>query len=293
MSRGGVMSVPFWIENAFYRLSDFLSERLPRPAPRFEKFTNARLISHRGIYDNRQVFENTLPAFDQAKADGIWGIEFDIQWTRDQQPMVSHDPDCLRLFKDKVSIGELSLKAVKSRFPMIPSLADVIQRYGGMLHLMVEIKPHIVPAKRLNDVFSEQFSSLRPIKDFHLLSLCPQRLSAVSFTPPETLIPIAETNARALSGLVLQKGYGGMAGHYMLLQNNTLRKLSQNRLPVGTGFINSKNCFYREVNRGITWLFSDRATEIRKFMPDLTEPSELIEANEYQWAKASRRERSI
>jgi glycerophosphoryl diester phosphodiesterase len=261
------MAVPFWIENAFYGISDFLSERLPRPAPSFKKFMNARLISHRGIYDNRNVFENTLQAFDRVKAGGIWGIEFDIQWTRDLQPVVSHDPDCLRLFKEKVRIGDLSLKSVKSRFPMVPPLADVIQRYGGVLHLMAEIKPHFVPDKRLNEVLSALFSSLQPVRDFHLLSLCPQRFSAISSIPPETMIPIAETNTRAVSDMVFQRGYGGMAGHYMLLQNNTLRKLSQKRLPVGTGFINSKNCLYREVNRGITWLFSDRAEEIRKIMP--------------------------
>jgi glycerophosphoryl diester phosphodiesterase len=286
------MALPFWIENAFFRVSDFLSEKFPRPEPASEKSMNARLISHRGIYDNRRVFENTLAAFDQAKKDGVWGIEFDIQWTRDMQPVVSHDPDCRRLFKENASIGDLSLKAVKSRFPMIPPLADVIQRYGGKLHLMAEIKPHAVSSKRLNEVFSELFSSLRPAGDFHLLSLHPQLFSAISCIPPETMIPIAETNAGAVSDMVLRKGYGGMAGHYMLLQNGILKKLSRNRLLVGTGFINSKNCLYREVNRGVTWLFSDRATEIRKLMPDLTEPSASIEEHGYPWAKASRRERS-
>jgi glycerophosphoryl diester phosphodiesterase len=286
------MALPFWIENAFFRISDFFSEKLPRPRPASEKLLNARLISHRGIYDNHRVFENTLAAFDQAKKVGVWGIEFDIQWTRDMQPVVSHDQDCRRLFGENASIGEMSLKAVKSRFPMIPSLADVIQRYGGALHLMAEIKPHSVASKRVNEVFSELFSSLRPAGDFHLLSLHPQLFSALSCIPPETMIPIAETNAGAVSDMVLRKGYGGMAGHYMLLQNGILRKLSRNRLSVGTGFINSKYCLYREVNRGVTWLFSDRATEIRKLMPDLTEPSASIEAHGYPWVKASRRERS-
>ncbi|MFZ3045375.1 MAG: glycerophosphodiester phosphodiesterase family protein, partial [Desulfatirhabdiaceae bacterium] len=184
------MALPFWIEKAFFRISDFLSEKRPRPEPTSEKFINARLISHRGIYDNHRVYENTLPAFDQAKAEGIWGIELDIQWTRDMQPVVSHDPDCRRLFKENASIGELSLKAVKSRFPMIPTLADVIQRYGGTLHLMAEIKPHSVASKRLNEVLSELFSSLQPARDFHLLSLHPQLFSDISFCPPETMIPI-------------------------------------------------------------------------------------------------------
>jgi glycerophosphoryl diester phosphodiesterase len=264
------MAVPFWVENVFYKISDFVSERLPRPAPSLEKFKKARLISHRGIFDNRRVYENTIAAFDRAKESGIWGIEFDIQWTGDLQPVVFHDPDCRRLFGEKVRIGELSLKEVKSRFPMIPTLAEVVDRYGGLLHLMAEVKPHIVGAKHLNDVLSEVFSTLRPVKDFHLLSLYPHLFPDISFTPPETLLPIAETNTDAVSDLVLQRGYGGMTGHYMLLQNNTVRKLSRNRLPVGTGFINSKNCLYREVTRGVTWLFSDRATEIQKLMPDGT-----------------------
>ena len=285
------MALPFWIENAFFRISDFLSEKLPRPEPTSEKFINARLISHRGIYDNRRVYENTLPAFGKAKSEGIWGIELDIQWTRDMQPVVSHDPDCRRLFGENASIGELSLKEVISRFPMIPPLADVIQRYGGALHLMAEIKPYFVASKRLNEVLSELFSSLQPTRDFHLLSLHPQLFSGITFIPPETMIPIAETNAGAVSDMVLQRGYGGMAGHYILLQNDSLKKLSRNRLPVGTGFINSKNCLYREVNRGITWLFSDRSTEIRKFMPDLMEPPELIEEHARRWEKASRQER--
>ncbi len=134
------MALPFWIENAFFRISDFLSEKLPRPEPTPEKFINARLISH--------------------------------------------DPDCRRLFKENARIGELSFKTLKSRFPMIPHLADVIQRYGGKLHVMAEI------------------------------------------------------------------------------------------------------------NRGITWLFSDRATEIRKFMPDLTKPPKLIEAHGCRQAKVSRQVRS-
>lgn len=259
--------MPFWIENAFFRISDFLSEKLPRPEPALEKWMKAKLISHRGIFDNRQVFENTLAAFDRAEAEGIWGIEFDIQWTRDLQPVVSHDPDCLRIFGENAGIGDLTLKEVKFRFPSIPPLADVIQRYGGKLHLMAEIKPHAVDSKRLNEVLSELFSSLEPARDFHLLSLHPHLFSAISFIPPETMVPVAETNAGAVSNMVLERGYGGMAGHYLLLQNDTLKKLSRNRLPVGTGFINSKNCLYREVNRGITWLFSNRAAEIRKLMP--------------------------
>ncbi|MDX9788532.1 MAG: glycerophosphodiester phosphodiesterase family protein [Desulfobacterales bacterium] len=260
------MAVPGWMEKAFYAISDFLFEKLPRPAPTPAQLKTTRLISHRGSYDNHRVYENTLAAFDRVMATGIWGIEFDLRWTADRQPVVFHDADLTRLFAEKTSIGGLSLKAVKARFPMIPTLAEVIQRYGGRMHLMVEIKPHVLPGRHLNEVLSELFSPLQPVTDFHLLSLSPQLFSAVTALPREAMIPIAETNASAVSDLVLQKGYGGMAGHYLLIQNAALKKLTRHHLPVGTGFINSRNCLHREITRGVTWLFSDRAIELQRLI---------------------------
>lgn len=39
---------------------------------------DASLWIHRGLYDNKQVFENTLAAFDSAKTHGFRGIELDV-----------------------------------------------------------------------------------------------------------------------------------------------------------------------------------------------------------------------
>lgn len=54
-----------------------------------------RLIAHRGYA--RLYPENTLPALDAALKEGAWGVEFDVQMTRDLVPVVIHDPDLDRV----------------------------------------------------------------------------------------------------------------------------------------------------------------------------------------------------
>ena len=92
------MNISLWIENAFFRSADALFRHYPQPHPTAERLAGCRIISHRGEHDNRQIIENTMPAFRAAVAGGVWGIEFDVRWTRDLRPVVIHDPDARRLF---------------------------------------------------------------------------------------------------------------------------------------------------------------------------------------------------
>lgn len=260
------MTVPWWLEQAFYWISDFLYERRSQPLPTQENLRKARLIAHRGACDDRSMVENTLAAFDRALHHGVWGIEFDVQWTKDLVPVVFHDSDCRRLFESNIVIGEYSLKALKSKIEIIPTLAEVIEKYGGSLHLMVEIKNSFTDPDQQNAVLLELFSNLTPVKDFHLMTSTPPYFQSVTFAPPVACIPIAEININTISHMVIQNGYGGMAGHYLLLYNRLIKKLSSHNISVGTGFINSKYCLFRELNRGVTWLFSDRAAEIQEYL---------------------------
>lgn len=260
------MAIPAWIEKAFYGASDFLMQHPPKPASPPADLNSVRLVAHRGVFDNRRVLENTLAAFNRVRVHGIWGIEFDIRWTADFQPVVFHDPDFRRLSAARTSIEKLPLQAVKERFPMIPTLAEVVRQFGGRLHLMAELKPHHIPAGRVNEVLSAIFSPLSPVTDFHLLSFSPELFSGLAGMPVEAMVLIAETNVAAVAETVIQRGYGGMAGHYLLIRKAILTRLSRHGIPAGTGFINSENCLYREMNRGITWLFSDRAVQLQRLV---------------------------
>jgi len=188
--------------------------------------------------------------------------------------VVIHDPDLKRVFGIDLTITEVTRNELKSRCRAVPSLTEVIEKYGKKLHFMVEIKAENYPdPERQNDIFKDCFSSLEPRRDYHLMSLTPHMFDLITFVPSSTFIPIATLNITQLSELALEKDYCGVAGHYLLLNNTKLAKHRKNGQPVGTGYPASKNCLYREINRGVEWIFSNNAGELQRIAHRLADSS--------------------
>ena len=259
------MPVSRWIKMAFHRLINQFYSRWPQPIPARKRFEDVHIISHRGEHDNLSLIENTIPAFDRVRDEGVWGIELDIQWTLDHQPVVFHDTTGRRLFDSEAEIRLLSLSELQTDFPLIPSLEEVIDRYGGSLHLMIELKKETFPdSPRHIRQLKDLLSPLSPQRDYHLLSLNEPLFDRIDFLPSQTFIPIAELNFRHLSAVALRKHYGGITGHYLFLNNTLLQTHHRQGQQTGTGFIESENCLYREINRGVDWVFTNQAVKLQR-----------------------------
>ncbi|MBW2564907.1 MAG: glycerophosphodiester phosphodiesterase [Deltaproteobacteria bacterium] len=258
------MSILQSLEKPILWTIDCLYKRIPQKHPDKKRLQDCKIISHRGEHDNINVLENTLAAFDLIKEKGIWGIELDIRWTKDLIPVVFHDKDLKRLFQSDIEISQITQDNLKKKFPAVPSLSEVIIRYGGKLHLMVEIKEEVYPDPAYqNSVLQDLFSSLEPEKDFHFISLCPDMFKLIGFVPSTTFLPIAQLNIRHLSQISIQENYGGLLGHYLLLTKPYLIKHKMQNQMVGTAYIKSRNSLFRELNRGVEWVFSNNAIEIQ------------------------------
>lgn len=265
------MELPDRFEKALIFCIDFFFRIWPQPFPGHDRLKACKIVSHRGEHDNSTIFENTIEAFDLAYERGIWGIEFDIRWTKDLHPVVIHDPHLKRVFGLDLKVGEMTREELNSRCPAVPSLLEVIEKYGKKLHFMIEIKAETYPDPvRQNDIFRDFFSSLKPRMDYHVMSLAPQMLDLITFVPASTLIPIAMLNMAQISKLALEKDYGGVAGHYLLLGKAKLAEHRKKGQQVGTGYPDSKNCLFREINRGVEWVFSNHAGKLQKIANRLT-----------------------
>jgi glycerophosphoryl diester phosphodiesterase len=239
----------------------------PQPFPDKKRLTDCRIISHRGEHDNRSVFENTLKAFDTALESGIFGIEFDLRWTKDLMPVVFHDGNTKRLFKKNININEISFSDLKASIPEIPSLAETISRYGNKLHLMVEMKEEFYPEPVYQaGVLKDLFSALEPAKDYHLISLSPGIFDIIDFLPETVFLPVARFNAVRISEIALKNNYGGIAGHYLLISDSMFKKHADKNQKIGTGFIGSQNSLFRELNRGAEWIFSNDAAKLQEIV---------------------------
>ena len=258
------MTLPPWFQEAFLKLADYIFSHYPRPIPSKEKLNHCKLISHRGAYDNRKVFENTLAAFDRIKGTGVWGIEFDIRWTKDLHPIVFHDCNLNRLFGVNQEISQLNMAELETSFPLIPTLQEMIAGYGQRLHLMVEIKEGFYrdSAYQIRKL-KEIFAPLKPQRDYHFIALNPEVFKWIDFLPNNAFFPIADFNVPAISSAAIKENFQGIFGNNLLITNTYLKKHHQNDQIIGTGFVKSKNCLFRELIRGVTWIFSQNALEMQ------------------------------
>lgn len=112
-------------------------------SPEARKGLTARPFAHRGLH-SPGVPENSLAAFRLAIESG-YGIELDVQMSRDGQPMVFHDRTLDRMTGRPGQIGgllasELSKATLLGTGERIPTLRETMDLVGDSVPLLVEIK---------------------------------------------------------------------------------------------------------------------------------------------------------
>ncbi len=272
MSEKGNILLSEGMKSRLMRSSDLYQRLVPRFRPGPEKLKQCRIISHRGEHDNVRVFENTLPAFEQAAAAGVWGLEFDVTWTRDRHPVVHHDPDLQRVFGRPGCLRQMDLSELKARCPLVPTLEEVVQAFCKRVHLMIEIKAEaLIDPLRQNAILQSCLAGLQPQIDYHLLSLSPNLFDAMPWAASRTWIAVGELNVGEMSRIALERKLQGIAGHYALVSRACLHRHHSCEQKVATAYPGSKNCLYREINRGVDWIFSNRAVRLQSLIHSLLE----------------------
>ncbi|MBT4761741.1 MAG: hypothetical protein HOO06_08610 [Bdellovibrionaceae bacterium] len=244
--------------------------------PQTKKFDNNRLIqlvAHRGYHQNN-IKENTKEAFDICLKNGIWGIELDIQWTKNLVPVIHHDLNCGRVFnRPEVIISQFNFNELRKEIPEILTLDELIELYGKKIHLMIEVKDEhfLNPGSNRSNtekakIISHSLSRLEIIEDYHLISLNSDIFQYFQNLNSSGFLSISLLNAKEIFQKTIKSSLGGFTGHYLLINKDMRSKLKSNNKKVGVGFIKSKNSLIREINEGCDWVFTNHPLRLKKII---------------------------
>ena len=134
--------------------------------------------AHRGLHDNSsQAPENSMAAFRRALETG-YGMELDVQLSKDRVPVVFHDETLERVcgVQGKVqdyTFAELEEFRLLKSEERIPRFADLLQMVDGRVPLIVEIKIHERAAEvcSLADELLREYQGAYCIESFHPLAV--------------------------------------------------------------------------------------------------------------------------
>ncbi len=130
--------------------------------------------AHRGFHDNSgPAPENSIPAFERAVHKG-YGIELDVQLSRDGKVVVFHDDDLKRVCgvdarvcsKTYDELRELTICSSEERIPLFE---DVLRTVDGKVPLIVEIKMpdnNTEVCERANEILM-RYKGLYCVESFH------------------------------------------------------------------------------------------------------------------------------
>jgi len=186
------------------------------------------LVGHRGA--NREAPENSLSAFRKALESPIFGIEFDVQLTKDEIPIIYHDRTLKKITGLRKRVGDYTYKELQGydwgryfsdQFRGEPclSLETLLQELSGKTKLFLEIKSRKKDRKsgrsqllvqRIFDQLDEQFSQPQ-LEELKILSFDLELLrfaTGISVAPkyfwnidlPENALAQTKENLDFLSG---------------------------------------------------------------------------------------------
>ena len=134
--------------------------------------------AHRGLFDNETYApENSIAAIQKAIEAG-YGIEFDVQLSKDNVPVVFHDASLKRMcgVDGKVweyTIEELQKLRLGKSNETIPTFAHVLEIIDGRVPLIIEYKMDRVNTKvcELGNALLEKYKGTYCIESFHPLAV--------------------------------------------------------------------------------------------------------------------------
>ena len=106
------------------------------------EFLKTNLISIRGVYDNKKIFENTLPAFSLAMQKEFI-VHLTVHATKDGVIVIYHDHDLTRMLnlKDRIETSTYEELNYLSSYH-IPTLAEVLNLIKGKVPILVNPRTH-------------------------------------------------------------------------------------------------------------------------------------------------------
>lgn len=123
------------------------------------KYKN-KVFAHRGIHNNKDIPENSLKAFKLAMNKNI-PIELDIHLTKDNQLVVFHDDNLIRMTNQDKNIEDITMEEIKTYNLLntkekIPTLEEVLSLIKGKVLIDIEVKGK----KRINTLVNQLLKKL-------------------------------------------------------------------------------------------------------------------------------------
>ncbi|HEX2911449.1 MAG TPA: glycerophosphodiester phosphodiesterase [Chloroflexia bacterium] len=244
------------------------------------------VCGHRGASGHAP--ENTLPAFQRALEMGATWIEFDVQLSADNVPIILHDDTLERTtsLKEAVRPVELTLNELKKldagawfsaefRGTEIPTLEEVLQQFGQKLGLNIEIKS--TPGFESENGLERKIADLVTQYDLQdkvlISSFDPFRLQALHRYAPEIKLGALYTSRASdyptnFDPFAMAQSFKAVAVHppFSLVDKSLMERAHGLGMAVNTWTVNHESDMRRMLELGVNMIITNYPDRLAKLV---------------------------
>lgn len=242
-----------------------------------EKKRTLWLVAHRGAMS--EAPENTRPAFDRALSYGIDGIEFDVQMSIDDVPVIYHNKTLFRINRKRKRIADYTFRELQEfdwgkwydeqfKNEQVLTLEEMLKRYGHKTRLMIEIKTdkkeslsgrsHLL-ARHVVRLIKESIPE-KAMDNIFILSFDQEILAQAKSLAPELNIVLNMEEPEIVAGIrasFLESVYA-VCGPIKKMTNEVLSSAQKKGLGVMTYSINTPQQFKKAHSLNVDVMMTDR-----------------------------------
>ena len=132
------------------------------------------LIAHRGAFNNKDIPENSIKAFNEALKLNL-AVEYDVQLTKDNVLVVFHDDNLYRMTGVDKNVEDVTFEEIKNLTLLdtkehIPTLNEVLELIDDKVFMDIEIKK----TKRFKELCDLLIKELNNYTNYSLKSFYPK-----------------------------------------------------------------------------------------------------------------------
>lgn len=189
-------------------------------------------IAHRGLHDD-VIPENSMEAFLKAKSLNI-PIELDVHLTKDNNLIVHHDANLIRVTGKEGLIEQLTVKEIKENYKLpngeeIPTFDELLDSINEEIPIVLELKVVDKNQKALCDRVKESLKKIKDKKNVYVISFRPEALNEMKNTGFQRSLLVTYQKKYRLVHL-LKGSYEGVDADKRFFDNRYARKWMKKNL---------------------------------------------------------------
>lgn len=199
-------------------------------------FLKSNKIAHRGIFDNKRIYENTTSSYLRAlKYKYI--IHIDVRILKDNTIICFHDEDPKRLLHVEENIDKMTYEELSyiSKY-QIPTLKEVLELIDGKVPIIIELrnkkKKHLFEEK-ITELL-ENYNGLFAIQSFYL-----SVLKWFYKNKPNYITGYLICKKNYMKDYFFKK-YDYLNVNILLYNDSRIKKMRANKLVIGNKILNKQ-----------------------------------------------------